>query len=133
MSMKVLMAEPDRRFAEHATSYLESHAHLVVHETQVDRALAQAMHWKPDLIIAAAELAGSGLLEALGNLRPRPAILLTGWMDRFDRVWRAWQEGGDELLMKPIFQVQELHAAILTAMENAAAGTRCGGRLAASA
>jgi len=133
MSMKVLIADPDWRFAEHATSYLESRAHLVVHETQAERALKQATHWKPDLVIAAAELAGNGLLEALGRLQPRPAVLLTDWMDRFDRVWRAWQHGGDELLMKPVFNVEELHASIVTAMENAAVGTRRRERLAASA
>ena len=45
-------------------------------------------------------------------------------MDRYDRAWRAWQTGGDELLMKPVFTSAELHQAIVTALENAAAGCR---------
>jgi len=121
--MKVVIADPDWRFAEQATSYLESRAHLVVYQPHPDEALAQAAHWQADLVIVAAELAGKGLLESLYQLKPRPAVLLTGWMDRYTRVWRAWQRGGDELLMKPVFKSEELHLAIVTALENAAAGT----------
>jgi CheY-like chemotaxis protein len=122
--MKVLVADPDWRFAEHLCSHLESHAHLVVHQPAPQEALARAVHWRPDLVVLAAEFAEYGLLEELSRLRPRPAILLTEHMDRYDRAWRAWQKGGDELLMKPIFTHEELHAAIVTALENATAGTR---------
>jgi hypothetical protein len=45
-------------------------------------------------------------------------------MERYDRVWRMWQEGGDELLMKPIFNIDDLHDAIVVALENASTGTR---------
>lgn len=131
MSMKVLVIDHDWRFAQQVSNYLEAHAHLVVHHTRVPEALAQAEHWKPDLVIVASELA-DGLMEPLKALAPRPAILLTGNMARFDRAWRAWQSGGDELLMKPMFKAQELHDAIVTALENAATGKR-GLRTAASA
>ena len=63
-------------------------------------------------------------MEGLARLNPQPAVLLTIWMDRYDIAWRAWQRGGDELLMKPLFNTGELHLAIVTALQNAAAGTR---------
>ena len=123
MSMKVLIVDHDWRFAHQAAQYLESHAHLVVHHIHAKDALEQARHWRPDLVIVAAEMS-DGLLEELKALKPRPAVLLTGKLDRFDRAWRAWQRGGDELLMKPVLKSQELHLAIVTALENAASGDR---------
>ena len=122
--MKVLIIDPDWRFAQQATSFLESHAHLVVHQPKPLLALAQVQHWHPDLVILASELAETGLIEAVQRLNDRPAILLTGWMDRYDLAWRAWQRGGYELLMKPLFKAEELHKAIVTALENAAIGIR---------
>ncbi|MCE5277932.1 MAG: response regulator [Planctomycetaceae bacterium] len=122
--MKVLIIEPDWRFAQQATAFLESHAHLTVHETTAEGGLAKASHWQPDLVIAADVFAEDGLLESLADVPDKPAVLLTGWMDRYDVAWRAWQRGGDELLMKPVFRAEELHGAIITAMENATAGTR---------
>ena len=124
MSMKVLIADPDWRFARQATGYLESHAHLVVRHSNIADAFKQAEHWQVDLVILAAELAEKGLLEQLQALAPRPAILMTEHMDRYDRAWRVWQKGGDELLMKPVFKAEELHQAIILAMENATTGTR---------
>lgn len=122
--MKVLIVEPDWRFSQQATEYLESHAHLVVHQLKPAEAIGKADHWHPDLVIVASELAETGILEALSQLDSPPAVLLTGWMDRYDIAWRAWQRGGDELLMKPLFNTGELHLAIVTALQNAAAGTR---------
>jgi len=124
MSMKVLVVEPDWRFAGMASEYLESHAHLVVREVRLDDALRRVAHWRPDLVIVAAELAEDGFVELLANVDPRPAVLLTGWLDRCDIAWRAWQRGGDELLMKPILSPDELHEAIVTALENAALSSR---------
>jgi len=51
-------------------------------------------------------------------------VLLTGWVDRCKQVWRTWQQGGDELLMKPVFKSADLLEAIVSARENAAANTR---------
>jgi len=124
MSMKVLIVEPDWRFARMASAYLESHAHLAVQEGRLDDAIRRAAHWQPDLVIVAAEVAEDGFLDLLSELSPRPAVLLTGWLDRYDIAWRAWQKGGDELLMKPVFTSDELHEAIVTALENAASGAR---------
>ena len=124
MSMKVLLVEPDWRFARMACRYLESHAHLVVPQPQPQQALDHARRWHPDLVIVAAELAENDFLRSLTALRPRPAVLMTAWPDRCDVTWRAWQVGGDELLMKPVFHAGELHEAVVTARENAAAGAR---------
>ena len=124
MSMKVLIADPDWRFAQRVVSFLESHAHMVVGHPHAGEAIEAARHWGPDLVIVSEELAETGLIDQLQSLQPRPAVLLVGWMDRFDKVWRAWQRGGDELLMKPVFKSAELQQAIVTAMENAAANLR---------
>ena len=50
---------------------------------------------------AAIALAGAALLFKGWLVAAIPFMLLTGWLDRYDRVWRAWQRGGDELLIKP--------------------------------
>jgi DNA-binding response OmpR family regulator len=122
--MKVLVLDPDWRFAQQARDYLEDHAHLVVHHSSADKAQAKVDQWQPDLVIVAAELCDDGLLPGLHSGEHRPAVLLTGWTDRHDGVWRMWQEGGDELLMKPIFNTDDLHQGIIVALENASTGTR---------
>lgn len=122
--MKVLIADPDWRFAQKTRDYLESHAHLVLSHGEADHVMQRVRSWQPDLVILAAELAEKGLLNDLIATRDRPAVLLTEYMDRYDRAWRAWQQGGDELLMKPVFKSSELQQAIVTALENAVAGTR---------
>ena len=124
MSLKVLIADPDWRFSNQASAYLESHAHLVACEGRLREAKSHAAHWRPDLVIMSVELADKGLLETVGQLDPRPAILLTGRLDRYALAWKAWQRGGDELLMKPVFKSEELHQAIVKALENCAAGER---------
>ena len=124
MSMRVLVADPDWRFAQQAASHLESLAHHVVQAPQGRQVLETVSSWRPDLVVLSDELAENGLLEELHALPDRPAVLLVGWMDRSDRAWRAWQQGGDELLMKPLLRRDELHTAIVTAMENHTAGAR---------
>ncbi|HUS47637.1 MAG TPA: response regulator [Phycisphaerae bacterium] len=122
--MKVLIADPDWHFAQQATAFLEPFANLVVHHPNPRQAVSQAFRWKPDLVIVAAELADSGILEALSAVKPTPAVLLTEHLDRFDRAWRAWQRGGDDLLLKPILEDDDLLEAIVGAMQNAAVGAR---------
>ncbi len=123
--MKVLIADADWHFTRQAESYLESHAHNVATETKASEVLAHARHWQPDLVILSAELAEDGeksLLDSLGKLPNRPAVLLTEFIHRYDRAWRMWQQGGDDLLIKPILSENDIHAAVTTAMTNAAAG-----------
>jgi DNA-binding response OmpR family regulator len=122
--MKILISDPDWHFSRQAAGYLEGMAHLVVHQADTNQALELARRWEPDVVILAAESAEAGLLEELCESQTRPAILLTEYMDRYDRAWRAWQIGGDELLMKPVFESRELHDAIVAARENAATGVR---------
>ncbi len=122
--MKVLVLDPDWRFAQQARDYLETHAHLVVHYTGSERAVDKVARWCPDLVIVAAELCENGLLGEIHSQTDRPAVLLTGWMERYDRMWRMWQEGGDELLMKPMFNIDDLHEGIVVALENASTGAR---------
>ena len=110
MSLKVLIVDPDWRFARNASAFLESHAHLVVQESRPPQAVAHAKHWRPDLVIISAELIEQGLMDSLYSIKPRPAVLLTGWL-----------------------KAQELHLAVVAALENAAAGTRRRRRAPASA
>ena len=122
--MKVLIVDPDWRFAEQASNSLEAHAHLTVHQPDADQAVETAQSWQPDLVILASELAQGDVLDRLTALKPRPAVLLTGWLDRYDLAWRAWQKGGDDLLIKPLLRDEELHVSMVVALENAATGER---------
>jgi DNA-binding response OmpR family regulator len=131
--MKVLLVDNDWRFAQQATTYLESRAHLVVHQPHLKDALAKAEHWQPDLVVLSAEVAHKGLLTSLTSLPNRPAILLTGRLDQYHLVWKTWQDGGDDVLIQPVMSGQEFHLAIVTALENAAAGSRKPRRSKASA
>ncbi|MFP4106611.1 MAG: hypothetical protein ACLFVU_11050 [Phycisphaerae bacterium] len=124
MSLKVMIVESDWSLAHQAEDYLESRAHHVCRVIRPAEALTKAEHWGPDLVIVSAEYTENGLLEELHALPQAPAVLLTGSMDRYDLAWRAWQRGGHELLLKPIFRTSEMRSAIITAMENHAAGTR---------
>ena len=120
MLMRIMMVEPDWHFVGRAKRYLESRGNLVL--TEEPAAAAERTHaWKPDLIILAAEYASEELMDELGAMENRPAILLIEHMSRYDRAWAAWQRGGDELLMKPVLRSWELQQAITTARENAAA------------
>jgi DNA-binding response OmpR family regulator len=122
--MRILISDPDWRFAQQATGYLEAKAHLVVHQTDPAVAEDVVARWRPDVVILAAEHAETGLLEAILERPARPAVLLTEHLDRYDRAWRVWQAGGDDLLMKPVFNGEELRLGIVTARENAATGRR---------
>jgi DNA-binding response OmpR family regulator len=120
--MRIMIIESDWSFEIRATRYLESRAHLVVHETPFGL-LKHACSWRPELIILGAEFVSEDLLKELRQLDPSPAVLITEHMCRFDRAWQAWQIGGDELLMKPIFHHQELQQAVTAALEHAALAT----------
>ena len=121
--MKIVMVDSDWRFVSKATRYFESFADTVIQQSAFSL-VNQAQTWVPDLVILSAEYATSDLLESLQNISPRPAVLLTEHMSRYDRAWAAWQRGGDELLMKPVFKSQDLRDAVLTAMQKAAVNPR---------
>ncbi len=122
MSMRVLIADPDWVFLQQIRSYLESRGHHTVYEPDTDVVLERAGHWRPDVVMLSAELddvCDGNLVEKLSALQPRPAILLTAALDSFDKAWRAWQHGGDEMLFKPMLNTSELNVAMFAAMENA--------------
>lgn len=122
--MKVLILDSDDRFASQARRYFEAHANLVNRAEGPGEALQTARSWRPDLVIVDADSGNDELLRGLQAMPERPAILMTGWPDKVAHVWRAWQIGGDELLMKPLLQAAELQVAVMTAMENAVTGVR---------
>src|SRR5664279_3815130 len=102
MSLKVLIVDTDIRFVEQTRRYLESCGHYVVWAAATS-AVERAEQWQADLVIANAELPAvqqGTLLEGLNELADRPAILLTAALERYEIAWRAWQKGGDELLLK---------------------------------
>jgi CheY-like chemotaxis protein len=124
MSLKVLICDTDERFVERATQFLAGHGHQVMSEPMPGDALDLASHWKPNVLVLSSELADTQddqFMSELQNMSPRPAVLLTGQLDRFDAAWRAWRRAGDELLLKPVLQGWELHQAILAAIEAAPA------------
>ncbi len=136
MSLKILICDTDYRFVERATRFLASHGHQVMSEAIPSEALDLTRRWRPDIIVLASESADredDSFMRELQQVEPRPAILLTGQLDRFDAAWRAWRRGGDELLLKPVIHAWELHTAIISALELASPKRRAAEVTAASA
>ncbi len=122
MSLKVLICDADHRFVERASHFLISHGHQVISEPFLEEVADLVGHWRPDVLVLSSDAAdgeGGKILRKIQHSNPRPAILLTGQLDRFDAAWRAWRQGGDELLLKPVIHVWELHTAIIAAIESA--------------
>jgi len=123
VSLRVLICDADQRFVDRATHFLGRHGHQVLTEPLADELYEVVQRWRPDVLVLASETVyphGGTVLQRISRLTPRPAILLTGQLDRFDAAWRAWRQGGDELLLKPILHAWELHTAIISAIECAA-------------
>jgi DNA-binding response OmpR family regulator len=118
--MKVLIADEDWAFARKAWAHFEASANLVLWEPQASRIAQRAASWQPDLLIVSARQVEQGVLDDLPAHPLRPAVLVTEHMADCDRAWRAWQKGGDELLLKPVFQSRDLHEAAINALRNAA-------------
>ena len=122
--MKVLVIDADRRFAEQVAGHMEARAHIVVHQPDPAEAMTRVKSWQPDLVFVSADAVGSGILGRLMVGKDRPAIILTGMLDQYSSVWKAWQTGGDDVLIKPVMNGDELNLAVITAMENAVTGMR---------
>jgi ActR/RegA family two-component response regulator len=116
--MRIMIVESDWPFTLRATRYFESRGDLAVRQSP-ERMVGHARKWKPEVIVLAAEFVTDERMNALGSIDHAPAILLTEHMSEFARAWRAWQRGGDELLMKPVFQSSELQEAVVSAVEHA--------------
>ena len=127
MSMKILVVDSDSSFLRQTRDLLEPRGHYVVHEADTDRALRRSLKWHPDVIMVSTEYESccdGNLLNDLARLTPRPAILLISAMTDFEKAWRAWQRGGDEVLFKPLLHSSELHTAIMSARQNALCPSR---------
>ena len=125
--MKILVVDSDWQFLRKTRDLLEPHGHHIVHEADPDQALRQSLKWCPDVIMVSTEYESccdGALLSDFSRLRPRPAILLTSAMTDFDRAWRSWQRGGDDVLFKPLLHSSELHTAIMSARQNALCPSR---------
>ena len=136
MSQRVLICDPDYRFVRRAERFLADHGHQVMSDPLPDSALDLAVRWRPDVVVLSSESADrqpDGFLQRIQDLDPRPAILLTGQLDRFDAAWRAWRRGGDELLLKPVIHAWELHTAIISAIEASRPRVKAARQAAASA
>lgn len=121
MGMKILVADPDWHFLRQVREHLEPMGHSVVHEAGPDGAVSRAARWKPDIVMVSAEMpecSDGDLLAALEGVQPRPAVVLTASLEKFSEAWRAWQRGGDELIIKPVLHPSELHVALLIALKN---------------
>jgi DNA-binding NtrC family response regulator len=122
MSLKVLICDSDEQFVLRAGKFLSGHGHQVMSEPFLSDVADLADHWKPDVLIISSDTIENdteGHFDSITAMDKRPAVLLTGQLDRFESAWRAWRKGGDELLLKPIVQAWELHSAIVAALESA--------------
>jgi DNA-binding response OmpR family regulator len=122
VSMRILIVDPDWFFLAQARDHLESRGNHVIHEPDPLRALECCRRWRPDVAMLSAEMSeccDGNLLTEFKRLHPAPAVVLTAALERFDKAWRAWQRGGDDMLFKPLLHPSELHVSIVTALENA--------------
>jgi DNA-binding response OmpR family regulator len=111
--IRVVYVEDDERLARLTTQYLESHrveVHLV---TRGDRAVAEVMRLRPDVVLLDLMLPGTDGLEVCRQLRARcdvPIIMVTARTEEPDRVL-GLEGGADDYVSKP-FQSRELLARI---------------------
>jgi len=122
VSMKVLIVDSDWYFVNQASGILESKGYHVVEEGNPVEALERAQQLRPDVILVNVELeevCQGEMLDRLGEILPKPAVVLVSVLERFDKAWQAWQKGGHEVLFKPILHPSELHVAIFNARQNA--------------
>jgi len=114
--LKILICDPDRKFVQTARRILGSEGHTVVVEANLCEAARLALKNIPDVVVLPSEFANDPnadlIIEIIHHMTPRPAVLLTIQMARFDIARKAWLKGADGTLFKPILQDQELKAAI---------------------
>jgi AmiR/NasT family two-component response regulator len=90
-----------------------------VAEADLCKAARLALKSTPDVVVLPSEFADNPnadiIIELIHHLTPRPAILLTMQMARFDLARKAWHKGADHSVFKPLLGGQELNAAIAQA------------------
>ena len=118
-TLRILICDPDQKFVRAAKEILRSEGHTVMAETGLSTAIRHALTSRPDVIILPSEFVDDPdaefLEEFIDSLTPRPAILLTCRMARFDLAWLAWHKGADDCMFKPLLGAHELKAAIARA------------------
>ena len=123
-TLRILICDADREFVQAAERILGAEGHTVVAEADLCKATRLALKSAPDVIVLPSEFAdnpNADLITALiHRLTPRPAILLTIRMARFDLARKAWQKGADGTLFKPILEDQELKREIARARRRVA-------------
>ena len=123
-TLRILICDPDQEFVRAAKKILSSEGHTVMAEAGLPSAVRLALKGHPNVIILPSEFVddpGADLFaEVIDSLTPRPAILLTCRMARFDLAWLAWQKGADDCMFKPLLGEHELKDAIARARSRAA-------------
>lgn len=111
--VRVVYVEDDARLARLTTQYLASHGVEVHLVTRGDRAVAEVLRVRPDVVLLDLMLPGVDGLEVCRRLRARchtPIIMVTARGDEPDRV-TGLEGGADDYVSKP-FQSRELLARI---------------------
>jgi DNA-binding response OmpR family regulator len=111
--IRIVYVEDDERLARLTMQYLASHrieVHLV---TRGDRAVAEVLRLRPDVVLLDLMLPGADGIEVCRELRARchvPIIMVTARTEEADRVI-GLEGGADDYVTKP-FQSRELLARI---------------------
>jgi DNA-binding response OmpR family regulator len=111
--LSVVLVEDDARLARLTAQYLESHGIVVTIVTRGDRAVAEIMRLRPDVVLLDVMLPGASGNEVCRELRQRldvPIIMLTARTEEADRVL-GLEDGADDYVHKP-FSSRELLARI---------------------
>jgi len=105
-TLRILVCDADREFVQAAERILGSEGHTIVAEADLCKAARLALKSTPDVVVLPSEFADDSnadlITELIHHLTPRPAILLTMRMARFDLARKAWQKGADGSLFSRV-------------------------------
>jgi len=122
--LRILICDADQKFVQAAERILGSEGHSIVAEADLCKAARLVLKNTPDVVVLPSEFANDPnadlIIEIIHHLTPRPAVLLTIQMARFDIARKAWLKGADSSLFKPILREQELKTAIDSARRQVA-------------
>jgi len=119
--LRVVYVEDDDRLARLTTQYLTSHRVEVHVVTRGDRAVAEVLRVRPDVVLLDLMLPGADGLDVCRQLRARtdvPIIMVTARTKEADRVL-GLEGGADDYVAKP-FQMEEVLARIRALIRRAA-------------
>jgi two-component system OmpR family response regulator len=127
---KVLFAEDDARLAKLTTEYLEGHGFAVTWIDDGERALAEALSGRHDVVLLDVMLPRRSGLEICRELRGKssvPIVLLTARGEEADRVL-GLELGADDYVPKP-FSPRELVARLSGLLRRSRGQTGPGGKI----